>query len=357
MHITPWFPHSDDVTRAIFIKRHIESLSAYVSQKVLHIDCDDRSFIDDNSDQLTTIQIKTKFTFWRILEWIFYRKLKKYLIQNNVKENFTHVNFHIAYPALIHFEKLRKHLPAKICVTEHWSIYHFNFYSNKKPQRLAQLFQHKVPILCVSSCLGDDIQKFTGTKIPFEVLPNVVSNDVFNFKESNANEHFFTAAFWKSPKNPIPLLIAIANLKRAGHVIKLRIAGHGPMNSEMKNFVTQNDLVDDVAFLGILDSKALALEMNSAKAFILPSNYETFSVVIAEALCCGCPVLADDVGAISELVNDENGCLRSGILIWEDLILNFDSKRFDRKKIAQSAAQKFSTEVVGTKYFKFLQSL
>ncbi|HEX5225310.1 MAG TPA: glycosyltransferase family 4 protein, partial [Solirubrobacteraceae bacterium] len=63
-----------------------------------------------------------------------------------------------------------------------------------------------------------------------------------------------------------------------------------------------------VRFLGVRSDVAVVYEL--ADAFVLPSSYETFSIVTFEAAASGLPVLATPVSGVRELVRDgENGYL------------------------------------------------
>ena len=49
--------------------------------------------------------------------------------------------------------------------------------------------------------------------------------------------------------------------------------------------------------------------MHQCDVFVLPSLYETFGVVLIEALAAGKPVIATRCGGPESIVNDENGLL------------------------------------------------
>ena len=120
----------------------------------------------------------------------------------------------------------------------------------------------------------------------------------------------------------------------------------------MEAFVQDNDLGHNIILLGILNKLSIALEMQQANAFVHASNYETFSVVCAEALCCGTPVIASNVGGIPEFVNESNGILvENNVAAWRSALAGFLGNRheWDSLRISQDATKMFSPAAVGEK--------
>ena len=63
-------------------------------------------------------------------------------------------------------------------------------------------------------------------------------------------------------------------------------------------------LSDLVTFLGAQDQDALPDYYAAAEAVIMPSHYESFGMVALEAMACGTPVIASEVGGLAYLVRD-----------------------------------------------------
>ncbi|MGK7379042.1 glycosyltransferase [Planococcus sp. 1R117A] len=61
---------------------------------------------------------------------------------------------------------------------------------------------------------------------------------------------------------------------------------------------------EHVEFLGPQSQAQLALLFNISTATIVPSYYESFGMVAAEAQACGSPVIASDVGGLKNVVQD-----------------------------------------------------
>jgi D-inositol-3-phosphate glycosyltransferase len=59
-----------------------------------------------------------------------------------------------------------------------------------------------------------------------------------------------------------------------------------------------------VTFLGARDQDALPDYYSAAEAVIMPSHYESFGMVALEAMACGTPVIASEVGGLAFLIKD-----------------------------------------------------
>ncbi len=61
---------------------------------------------------------------------------------------------------------------------------------------------------------------------------------------------------------------------------------------------------DVVMFLGAKDQDTLQYYYSAAEVVVMPSDYESFGMVALEAMACGTPVVASDVGGLAFLVRD-----------------------------------------------------
>ncbi|PZU97687.1 MAG: glycosyltransferase family 1 protein [Pseudanabaena sp.] len=154
------------------------------------------------------------------------------------------------------------------------------------------------------------------------VKPYVINSpacDGSGLKVSNQPNFLFVGRL--SPEKGVLLLLkAWAALNRPDW--KLTILGDGAEKLKLEQFVTDLGL-ENVSFLGYLPPTQIMEVMQSATAIVVPSQwYETFGRVVVEAFACGKPVLASDLGALSELITSEH----NGFLIPSDRISAWTEK-------------------------------
>jgi L-malate glycosyltransferase len=98
-----------------------------------------------------------------------------------------------------------------------------------------------------------------------------------------------------------------ARIRRAMPATLVMI-GDGPERVDAENEARDLAVMDDVRFLGRLDSVASLLQ--ASDLFILPSQTESFGLAALEAMACGAPVVASRAGGLPEVIDDGvNGIL------------------------------------------------
>ncbi len=98
------------------------------------------------------------------------------------------------------------------------------------------------------------------------------------------------------------LVDAAARLRDAGTEFTLRIAGDGPERAALEAQVASLNLTDRVEFSGwIGDTQAFLSELD---LFVVSSRYESFGLVLVEAMAAGVPVASADIDGPRTVLGD-----------------------------------------------------
>jgi glycosyltransferase involved in cell wall biosynthesis len=153
-------------------------------------------------------------------------------------------------------------------------------------------------------------------------------------------------------KNVSGIIRAASDLSRRRGDFVLHIVGEGVDRARLEGLAREQGLLDKkVFFHGSLNTRELIDYFRNAHLFVLFSNFETFSVVTAEALACGVPVIVTRCGGPEEYVDETCGLVieprdEDSLVEAMDYILGNLSK-YDSKKISQYAHSRFGADTVG----------
>lgn len=370
LHITSWYPSALNQVEGIFIQEHIKSLSQKGDNTLFHFQIkkgkNPRVFVKKISKSERQLIIVTPIFSWKLNEVLHFFYLSMLFCFLRVNKRYDAVNFHIAYPMLTYFHLLRSWIKVPVFLTEHWSAYHFNFNlsSEKNLNRIRNIFKNQLTLITVSQALGRDIKTFSKREnLDIKVVPNAVSDEfVTEFpSEASSSEEliFFAAAVWKPIKKPMILLNAFNRLLKLYPNAIFNIAGPGDQVESMRDYIMDNKLEQNVKLLGALNKEQMAYQMMNSTVFLHCSSFETFSVVCAESICSGTPVIASRIDAIAEFINSSNGILvpENEVADWYSSMKYYiDNKNsFNRDVIRDNAISKFSSNAVGEKYISVLK--
>jgi glycosyltransferase involved in cell wall biosynthesis len=106
----------------------------------------------------------------------------------------------------------------------------------------------------------------------------------------------------KEPKDPMTFIRAAKILINKKQNVRFIIIGDGPLREKCSTLIKENGLEKKVIMLGKRkDARELLVDFD---IFVLLSKWEGLPITIIEAMLAGKPVVASDVGGVSELVSD-----------------------------------------------------
>ncbi|WP_124727366.1 N-acetyl-alpha-D-glucosaminyl L-malate synthase BshA [Staphylospora marina] len=115
---------------------------------------------------------------------------------------------------------------------------------------------------------------------------------------------------------------------------RLLLVGEGPELPKVMERVNELELQDKVIFLGNQDEVSQLISL--ADLLLLPSAKESFGLVALEAMACGVPTVASNIGGIPEVV--------------EDGVTGFLSEVGDVEKMAMDAVRLLKNEALARQF-------
>ncbi|MBS0437039.1 MAG: glycosyltransferase [Proteobacteria bacterium] len=110
-------------------------------------------------------------------------------------------------------------------------------------------------------------------------------------------------------KGLIELLDAFAQLSAEDADVRLALIGDGVMAAQLPALVRERGLGERVLLPGGMEPLQVARWISAADLLTLPSWSEGYPNVVVEALACGTPVVATDVGGTREILREGRGLL------------------------------------------------
>jgi glycosyltransferase involved in cell wall biosynthesis len=139
---------------------------------------------------------------------------------------------------------------------------------------------------------------------------NELNSISFRIKSATQHPYVFCVSAYKPQKAVEVLIHAFAFVHGTYPELRLVIVGNGPLHAELSELAHSLGISKQTQLLGSKGRADTIRLLRACKLFVLPSRFETFGIVILEAMACEKPLVASAAGGIPEIVqNDVNGIL------------------------------------------------
>jgi glycosyltransferase involved in cell wall biosynthesis len=374
--LVSWYPNRKDRFDGDFIQRHARAAAIHHDVHVIFVtDAEIEKPIDEEWNYVTGLTEQTNYfkrkkgfaaRLRKQLTWrsTFQQAVKNYIQENGLPDC---VHVHIPWKAGLIALWMKKKYGKEFIVTEHWGMYNNvvegNFY--KKPKLfqtlVKKIFLEAKMFVSVSAFLGRSVEEITGKKIDI-IMPNVVDTSLFFFTEKKYSRFTFIHVSNMVPlKNVKPILDAFQKtLNATKEDVQLILIGN--RDHEYVSYAQQLKLLNSsVFFKGEIPYTEVAQEMQRSHCLVLNSIMENSPCVIGEALCCGLPVIATNVGGIPELVNSTNSTIipakDSDALAIAMIQMTEKYQAYQHKKIAGDASKKFNYSTIAQSFYDLYQAV
>lgn len=227
------------------------------------------------------------------------------------RPDLIHVHSMLHAGSLAYEIKARSGVP--FVVTEHSTAFARGLLSKWQLQqcrRIAKAAERRFAVSKEFASLLESTLSLDGH--PWEFIPNMVNQDFLSCSlgQPDAESYrFINVGIVSDKKRQANIVQAFAKAFSSNENVFLTIGGSGPSFEALQEICYELGLQSRVSLPGMLSRAAVLNEMAASDAFVLASKYETFGVVLVEALALGKPVIATKCGGPESIVQSGDGLL------------------------------------------------
>ena len=349
LHLAKWYPNKIQPLLGIFVRKHVLSTKNNFQHKVISI---------YNTDACENKITRIANNFEGVEEVVFYyksgiaTKLKVfYKIWKEINSSpvaIIHAHIISWASTLAYLHSIANKTP--FLISEHWSGYHYKLFlkQNALVKYFKRLTSKKAKMVFpVSDSLKADML-YSGIKANYRVIGNVVDGEIVERTKNDKFTFIFVGDLEQKHKNVKGIIEVFSELKNKSN-IQLDIIGEGVDKQDYMNLSTNLNSSDSINFHGSKSNTEVFEYLSKSHVLVLNSYYETFSIICAEALLSGIPVIATRCGGPESFLDKQTGLLIDVGNTYElteamrDIMDNHNS--YSSKKL-KSVAEQFSNKQI-----------
>lgn len=237
----------------------------------------------------------------------------------------------------------------------------FGEFYQKNKKWVSNTLKRAIVITTPSLYLKDQLSEL---KLEIKHLPNFINLEKFQNISSPEIQH---SVLWirgfHEIYHPELAIEVVKKIKEDFPNIKLTMIGKDlGSKGHCLEMVQQNNLTQNISFLGYINNHELVAYYNTHQVFLNTTRYESFGVSLMEAAACGIPIVSTSVGEIPYIWEHQKDILlseRDPQKIAEAIALLFNNQVLSDNlaKSAMEKAQQYTWNNIGPKWIKIIKEL
>jgi len=300
--MSSWYPNRLDLFVGNFVQRFAELLAIDHDVSVIHTLGDRASksmeILDQQENGVRVVRAYHPVSKNKLKHWWNQRKALRACFA--LIEDVDLIFAHVLLPRAYQFTAAKRYYHRDLIVLEHASYYRSEVsrrISALNKQMMKRASRHVEQFCAVSELLANDMKNVLPTVKPI-IIPNFVDSDLFQPAERNITSRtkfLHVSTLDSLTKNPELLFEGFYAAYQVNPKISLTVISD-QNTSQWQKWIEAHRLSHAVNWIGPSSWEEIAAEMKNHDCVIITSGYETFNIVIAEAWCCGLPVISTPVG-------------------------------------------------------------
>lgn len=190
-----------------------------------------------------------------------------------------------------------------------------------------------------------------------------VPDDLFRLPRREADYLLYFGRLDWFQKGLDVLLEAMRILAADRPAIRLKVAGRGKDINRLREKTYELSIRENVEVIGPVDDQQRNELFSGARLLLMPSRFEGFGMVAAEAMAAGVPVVAADAGSLPEVVDPPEG----GVLVPSEdpaalaaavgSLLDDAAARRALGRSARRSAERFRWDRIAEQHLEFLEAI